>query len=121
MEHFTPRQAVIGEAIIDSINDDGYLTVDLDEIPASLDAGTEVSSREIEETLLKVQRLDPVGIGARSIAECIVLQLSQLDASTPALPLAIALAESHLDLIAKREYAELRRSLRTSEEYRGCR
>jgi len=116
MEHFTPRQAVIGEAIIDSINDDGYLTVDLDEIPASLDAGTEVSSREIEETLRKVQRLDPVGVGARSIAECIILQLSQLDASTPALPLAIALAESHLDLIAKREYAELRRSLRISEE-----
>lgn len=116
MEHFTPRQAVIGETIIDSINDDGYLTVDLDEISASLDADTEVSTREIEETLQMVQRLDPVGVGARSIAECIVLQLGQLDASTPALPLAIALAENHLDLIAKREYGELRRSLRTSEE-----
>ncbi len=116
MEHFTPRQAVIGETIIDSINDDGYLTVDLDEISASLDADTEVSTREIEATLQKVQRLDPVGIGARSIAECVVLQLGQLDASTPALSLAIALAENHLDLIARREYGELRRSLRTSEE-----
>ena len=116
MEHFTPRQVVIGETIIDSINDDGYLTVDLDEISASLDAETEVTIEEIEETLNKVQSMDPIGIGARSIAECIVLQLSQLDASTPALQLAIALAESHLDLIASRDYGELRRSLRTSEE-----
>ena len=116
MEHFTPRQVVIGETIIDSINDDGYLTADLDEISASLDAETEVTIEEIEETLNKVQGLDPIGVGARSIAECIVLQLSQLDASTPALQLAIDLADSHLDLIASRDYGELRRSLRTSEE-----
>jgi len=116
MEHFTPREAVIGETIIDSINDDGYLTVDLDEISASLNADAEVSTEEIEAALEKVQRLDPVGIGARSIAECIVLQLRQLDASTPALQLAIALAENHLDLIAEQAYGELRRSLRTSEE-----
>jgi RNA polymerase sigma-54 factor len=116
MEHFTPRQVVIGEMLIDSINDDGYLTVDLDEILAGLDAETEVTIEEIEETLNKVQGLDPIGVGARSIAECIVLQLSQLDASTPALQLAIALAENHLDLVASRDYGELRRSLRTSEE-----
>ncbi len=116
MEHFTPRQVVIGETLIDSINDDGYLTVDLDEILAGLDAETEVTIEEIEETLNKVQGMDPIGVGARSVAECIVLQLSQLDASTPALQLAIALAENHLDLVASRDYGELRRSLRTSEE-----
>ena len=37
MEHFTPREAIIGEALVDAINDDGYLTVDLDEINASVD------------------------------------------------------------------------------------
>ncbi len=116
MEHFSPRQIVIGEAIVDSINDDGYLTADLEEIAASLDSESEITGDEIKETLEKVQRLDPVGVGARTISECIILQLQQLDASTPGLPLAIELAKSHLDLIASREHGELRRTLRTSEE-----
>ena len=116
MEHFTPREVVIGEAIVDSINDDGYLTADFDEISASLDAESDVTLHEIEQTLDKVQGLDPIGVGARSIPECLVLQLRQLDESTPGLALAIELAENHLDLIASRDYGELRRSLRTSEE-----
>jgi len=116
MEHFTPRQVVIGEAIVDSISDDGYLSVDLDEISASLDPKSAISLEEIEVTLDKVQRLDPIGVGARSISECIILQLKQLDTATPGLSLAIDLAASHLDLVASRDYGELRRSLRTSEE-----
>ena len=116
MEHFTPRQVVIGEAIIDSINDDGYLREDLDEIAASLNAESGISVREVRETLGMVQCLDPIGVGARSISECIILQLKQLDSATPGLALAIELANSHLDLIASRDYGEIRRSLRTSEE-----
>ena len=114
MEHFSPREAIVGEALVDSINDDGYLTVELDEINASVD--DEVSIEEIEAALAKVQGLDPVGVGARNLSECIVLQLRQLDASTPGLPLAIQLATDHLDMIATQAYGELRRSLRTSEE-----
>jgi len=116
MENFTPRQAVIGEAIIDSINDDGYLSVDLDEIAASLDKQAEISAEEIEETLAKVQRLDPVGVSARTISECIILQLRYLDTATPGLQLAIDMAASYLDLVGSRDYGELRRSLRASEE-----
>lgn len=116
MEDFSPREAVIGEAIIDSINDDGYLAADFEEIAASLDAETEVSPDEIADTLEKVQRLDPAGIGARSISECIILQLRQLDTNTTGLQLAIQLAEHHLDLIASQSFGELRRDLRTTEE-----
>ena len=114
MEHFTPREAIIGEALVDAINDDGYLTVELDDINASVD--DEVSIDEIEATLAKVQTLDPVGVGARSLSECLVLQLRQLDAETLCLELAIALASNHLDLVATRAHGELRRTLRTSEE-----
>ncbi len=114
MEHFTPREAIIGEALVDAINDDGYLTVELNEINASVD--DEVSIEEIEATLAKVQTLDPVGVGARSLSECLVLQLQQLDAETPCLELAIALASKHLDLVAMQAHGELRRTLRTSEE-----
>ena len=116
MEHFTPREVIIGEALIDSINDDGYLTVDLEEIHESLDRESAVAESEIERTLTKIQRLDPVGVGARTIAECLVLQLSQLDWNTPGLQLAISIASDHLDLVANRDYGELRRSLKTTED-----
>ena len=116
MEDFTPRQIIIGEAIIDSINDDGYLAIELDEVAGYLDEDSVVSSDELEETLVKIQRLDPIGVAARSIPECLVLQLRQLDASTPGLQLAIEITKNSLDLVANREYGELRRSLRTSEE-----
>ena len=114
MEHFTPREALIGEAIVDSINDDGYLTIDLTEVGACLD--DEVGMDEIEQTLAKVQRLDPVGVGARTLSECIALQLDQLDNETPDLELAKRIAHEHLDLVATRSYGELRRSLRASED-----
>ena len=128
MEHFSPREVIIGEAIIDAINDDGYLTIDLDEISEILEPDSDVQIEEIEATLGKVQKLDPAGVGARSLSECIVLQLNQLDPATPGLDLAVDLANEHLDLIATREYGEIRRSLRTSEEQlhdalalvRGC-
>ena len=114
MEDFSPRQAVIGEAIIDSINDDGYLSVPVDEFEASVD--DTVTLEEIEQTLAKVQGLDPVGVGARSLSECIILQLRQLDADTDGLQLAIDIAADHLDLVATRAHGELRRTLRASEE-----
>ncbi|GMR16989.1 MAG: RNA polymerase factor sigma-54 [Gammaproteobacteria bacterium] len=115
LEDFSPREAVIGEALIDAISDDGYLTTGLDDIKDAIVADAGVSNDEIEQTLHKVQRLDPAGIGARSLSECIVLQLKSLDQATAGVELAVRLAEQHLDLVASREYGELRRALRASE------
>jgi RNA polymerase sigma-54 factor len=116
MEHFTPRQAVIGEAIVDSINDVGYLEGELEEILGGLDSAPGFTLDEVRESLTLVQRLDPVGIGARSISECIILQLRQLDTTTPGLELAVELAQNHLDLIASQSFGEMRRDLRTTDE-----
>jgi RNA polymerase sigma-54 factor len=116
MEHFTPRQAVIGEAIVDSINDDGYLEGELEEILGGLESASGFTLDEVKESLTLVQRLDPVGIGARSISECIILQLRQLDTTTPGLELAVELAQNHLDLIASQSFGEMRRDLRTTDE-----
>ena len=115
LEDFSPREALIGEALVDAINDDGYLTIEPASINDFLDAQAGITLEEIESTLAKVQCLDPAGIGARSLSECLVLQLRQLEISTPGLELAIRLAHDHLELIASKEYGELRRSLRTSE------
>lgn len=116
LEDFTPRESVIGEALIDSINDDGYLITDVADVIEFIGDDSAVSVGEVEQVLEKVQRFDPVGIGARSLSECVSLQLRQLDRSTPGLKLALELASNHLDAIASQEYAELRRTLRVSEE-----
>ena len=128
IENFTMREALIGEALVDSINDDGYLTADIDEIISSLHEQPPVTAEEAEAALAKLQRLDPVGVGARSLSECIIRQIEQLDPKTPGYQLALDIADGHLDLVAARDYGELRRSLRTSEEklhealalVRGC-
>ena len=116
MENFTVREALIGEALVDSINDDGYLTDDVEEIIHSLDEQPPITSDEAEQMLVKLQRLDPVGVGARSLSECIIRQIEQLDPETPGFKLSLEIAAGHLDLVAVRDYGELRRSLRTSEE-----
>lgn len=116
LENFSPREALIGEALIDSINDDGYLTAAPEDITDFIAAEAGVSIEEIEQALNKVQRLDPVGIGARSLSECIVLQLRQLESATPGVELAISMATDFLPSIAAQEYGEIRRALRTSEE-----
>ena len=128
MEQFSPREVLIGEAIVDYINDDGYLKADMQEILDCLDETPPASEREVEKTLTKIQRLDPIGVGARTLSECIVLQLSQLDWETPGLQLAIDIATDHLDLVATRDYGELRRGLRITDDdlqdalalIRGC-
>jgi RNA polymerase sigma-54 factor len=128
LEHFSPRETLIAETIVDSITDDGYLDTPLDEILEILDESPAVTEREVEKTLTKIQRLDPIGVGARSLSESIVLQLSQLEWETPGLQLAIEIAGEYLDLVATRDYGELRRGLRASEDdlqdalalIRGC-
>ncbi len=128
LAHLEPRTLMIGRAIVDAINDDGYLTEDPAEIAATLRPEIEAEPAEIEAVLEAVQQLDPAGVGARSVSECLTLQLAQLDPSTPALELAFELARDHLDLIAGQQFAVLRRQLHCSVEdldtaltlVRGC-
>ncbi len=111
-----PRELGIARAIIDSINDDGYLTEPLDEIANTLRPEIECDAAEVESVLALVQTLDPPGVGARSVGECIELQLRQLDPATPGFNTAIEIARHHLELVAERELSLLRRELRATEE-----
>jgi len=111
-----PRRVWIGEAIIDALNDDGYLTESPEDIAASLSTELPVTADEVEEVLAFVQTLDPTGVGARSAAECICLQLAQLEPETPGRDLALAVARDHLQDVADREFAKLRRALAVDEE-----
>jgi RNA polymerase sigma-54 factor len=111
-----PRDQAIGLAIIDAINDDGYLIDSLDEIRQGLLPDVTCDVADVERVLVQVQSLDPAGVGARSIGECIGLQLKQLSADTAGLELAHALAERHLDDVASQQFNILKRQLRVSDE-----
>ncbi len=110
------RTTAIGQAIVDAINDDGYLTDDLETIRATLAPDVLVSIEDVEQVLVKlVQQFDPAGVGARSVSECVQLQLGQLAVDTPGLELARRIAAEHLQLVAEHQYAVLKRLLRASD------
>ncbi|MGC4029840.1 MAG: RNA polymerase factor sigma-54 [Steroidobacteraceae bacterium] len=124
----TPRELAIGRAIVDAINDDGYLTEPPDAVAATLKPEIQAEPAEIAQMLQVVQTLDPLGVGARSVSECVQLQLAALDRTTPGMDTALAIAASHLDLVAQRDMPALRRELRVPDEeieqalvlVRGC-
>ncbi len=120
LAHLQPRQLAIARAIVDAISEDGYLTEPLEEIARTLRPELECSSDEVASVLKRVQALDPAGIGARSVGECIELQLRQLDPTTPGFNTALRIARDHLELLAERELSLLRRELRTTEEELAC-
>jgi len=111
-----PRDLAIARAIVDAISDDGYVTESLAEVAQTLKPEIEASAEEIAQVLEGVQALDPPGVGARSVGECIELQLRQLDPATPGFATALEIARHHLELVAERERSLLRRELRASEE-----
>jgi RNA polymerase sigma-54 factor len=105
----------IARVIIDALTDDGYLHDDLEDIRLSLLPEIDASPQDVVRALGSVQSLEPAGVGARSLGECLALQLRQLDASTPARDIAMRVALEHLDLVAGQQLVLLRRQLRCSE------
>jgi RNA polymerase sigma-54 factor len=111
----SPIDMAIAHVITDAINDDGYLKDSLEDIRSSLLPEIEASEADVERVLALVQSLEPAGVAARSLGECIALQLRQLDRDTPARDIAIRVALEHLDLVAGQHLVLLRRQLRCSE------
>ncbi len=112
---FSDTDQVIATTIIDSINEDGYLTCDLDDIMAAV-GSEEVELDEVEAVLHRIQRFDPPGVAARDPRECLLLQLSQLKASTPWLSEAIDLIENNFDLLARQDHNQIKRRLKLDDE-----
>ncbi|MBA3582619.1 MAG: RNA polymerase factor sigma-54 [Gammaproteobacteria bacterium] len=112
LSHFSDVDYVIATAIIDAINEDGYLTESLESLHAALQTEIQDDALEIEEiitVLHRIQHFDPIGVGARSAAECLLLQLSLYDANTPSLDLAKIILRDHLELLALHDYARLKK------------
>ncbi len=96
-----PRKRIIGQAIIDGIDETGYLRESLSDISARLDA----DPAEAEAVLALIQTFEPSGVGARDLAECLAIQLKERDRYDPAMQIFIA----NLPLVARRDVAQLAR------------
>ena len=97
--------------LIDSLDDDGYLTQSLEELVAFLPAELEVGLDELQIALKHLQHLEPAGVGARSLGECLALQLATLPPDTPHLGEALETARNHLEVLAARDFTRLKKLL----------
>lgn len=114
---FSKRERLIANAIIDVISEDGYCTCSLEEICDTLKSqeSLHVEKVEIEKILVKIQQFEPLGVGARNLSECLMLQVNALPESTPHLMGLKKLVCSHLDILAKRDFPALKRLLNITE------
>jgi len=106
----------IANTIIDAIDDDGCLTVGIEEIHQSLDEHQEIELDEVEAVLHRIQQFDPVGVGARHLQESLTLQLDQFSPDTPWLGEARELVRDHMKLLASHDYNLLTRRMRLAKD-----
>ncbi len=117
MTPFSDTDKQIALALIDAISEDGYLSCKLEEIQQALSKNLPVEIDEIEAVLHQIQNFDPLGVGARDLAECLRLQMKTLPSDTPCVKQATELATpQNLALLAARDYTQLRRNLKLSAE-----
>lgn len=112
LTHFSEKDQHIARIIIDSIDNDGYLTTTVDEIHEHLDDQLEIERDEVEAVLHRVQQFDPVGVAALDIQDSLQLQLQQFDATTPWLKQARLLLRDHFKLLSSRDYTRLSRKMK---------
>ena len=114
----TESDRAIAFAIIDMLNDDGYLESDLDAVCETVNEQdeTQIEEDEAAAVLKQVQGLDPSGVAARDLGECLLLQLGQLDSSTLWLKEAKLVCADHLEVLGSRDYSQVMRRLKVSQD-----
>ncbi|TNV19943.1 RNA polymerase factor sigma-54 [Buttiauxella sp. B2] len=112
---FSDTDTAIATSIVDAVDEMGYLTVSLEEILESM-GDDEITIDEVEAVLKRVQRFDPVGVAARDLRDCLLVQLSQFARETPWLVEARLIVSDHLDLLANHDFRSLMRVTRLKEE-----
>jgi RNA polymerase sigma-54 factor len=106
------RNHALAHIIVDALDEDGFLRQPLEELRAMLPG---VSPDDLGTALRIVQTLEPAGVAARTLGECLSLQLQEMDRSTPARDIAIDIVENHLELMAGRDQSRLQHALGCSE------
>jgi RNA polymerase sigma-54 factor len=110
------RDRALAHMVIDSLDDDGYFKLSFDELAALVPAEHDVRAEDFLAALRLVQSLDPAGVAARSLEECLELQLLPLDEDTPGRACALDIVRGrHLQLLGNREWARLQHAVACDE------
>ena len=116
--NLSEREMRLATYLVGSINEDGYLRRELDAIADDIafTLGIETTAEELERLLDVIHDLEPAGIGARNLRECLLLQMGQLPMNTPARRLARRILTDYFDEFVKKHYEKLMSRLQVSEE-----
>ncbi|MGY4828934.1 RNA polymerase factor sigma-54 [Sphaerotilaceae bacterium SBD11-9] len=107
-----PRDMLLAEAVVDSLDDDGYLRLeDLDELIAVTNLLPAATPEELQIALRRVQSLEPAGVAARNVVECLLLQLDSIECDAER-ALARLIISEHLEGLATKDTSTLARALR---------
>ena len=118
LRDLTDKQKILGEFIIGNIDEDGYLRRELDNIVDDLAflQNETTTVEELEEVLAIIQDLEPAGVGARSLRECLLLQLAKKDHAQPATRLAYTIIDTQFEEFSKRHYDKIITKLGITED-----
>lgn len=116
MSRFSERDAAIAVTLIDAIDDDGYLREDMTSLRTALGEAFAAEDDEIEAVRHQIQHFDPVGVGARDLRECLLVQLQILPDDTPGKTLASIIVDTHLEALGHEGGTNLARKLGTDPE-----
>lgn len=111
---FTEIDAAIATAIIDAIDDSGYLSTSIEDIYTGL-ALSDITLEEVEIVLKRIQHFDPIGVAAKNLQDCLLIQLSALPSETPFLKEAKLIINNHLELLGNRDFRQLSRKTKLKE------
>ncbi len=112
----TERDRAIALAIIDGIDDDGMLTLSIEEVASGFEEDDDLETDEVLAVLHLVQQFDPAGVAARDLRECLLIQLRQCTEDGPCVAAAIDLVENHLEVLASRDFNLLLRRTHLERE-----
>ncbi len=116
------RDRALVSTLVEALNEDGYLEQSPQEIAAGLEAEPPIEPEEMDVALRHLQNLEPAGVGARGLGECLGLQLRALPESTPARATALRIVDGLLDLLAARDVGKLKKVLHIDDtELRAAR
>ncbi|MDP1557982.1 MAG: RNA polymerase factor sigma-54 [Nitrosomonas sp.] len=110
------RDRRIGGLLIDSLDDDGYLLQDLNELIDLLPPELKIGADDLQAALVYLQQLDPPGVGARNLKECLAIQLQALPGDTPYRDLALLLVNKHLESLASRDFGQIKKLMGCNDE-----
>ncbi len=109
------RDRALCRFMIEALDDDGYLSQSLEDLLPLLPPELEVEIDDLKIALCQIQSLDPAGIGATDVSQCLALQLRTLPAGEIR-NLALAIVADHLELLAARDFLKLKRALRCGDD-----